>query len=125
MKFRFLVSEGLNSLIAESIGSLDNELINLLENSVWDNRVMKHIHKKAHYLDAEYGSEIEDLCSQLRSAGQGGHAALKRASKQLSTSQMLNFRYRFLEEYQDFLCEFIFSSPMVLSYYKLLPDEDN
>ena len=116
-KFR-LVSEGLNSLIAESIGSLDNELINLLENSVWDNRVIKHIHK-AHYLDAEYGSEIEDLCSQLH-AGQGGHT--KESFETTSTSKCLIFADS--GRMSGLSCEFIFSSPMVLSHYKLLPDED-
>ena len=123
--FRFFVSEGLNSLIIESISSLDDELINLLKISEWDKRVMNHLHNKLNHLDAEYGSEIEHLCSLFRGGGQGGHAALKRASKQLSTSQTANFRYLFLEEYEDFLCEFIFSSPMILSHYNLLPGEDN
>ena len=124
MKFSFSVSEGLNSLILESISSLDEELINLLEISIWDERVIDHLQKKVNYLDLEYLSEIEHLCLFLRSASQGGHASLKSASKLLSTSSTADFRYRFLEEYQDFLCEFIFSSPMVLDFYNLIPDEN-
>jgi len=122
MKTRLEASKALAKLVDESIGSLNEELINLLNEGLWDERVLRHLNKKVHFLETEYAHEIEQLRRYFEANGGDGHTSIKKASKALSQCAELEFRYKFLEEYQDFLCEFIFSAPKVLEYYRLLPD---
>ena len=124
MNIKFEASEGLKSLILESIRSLDEELINLLDESEWDDRVMDHLKKKVQRLDSEYADEIEQLNVHLHGVNNGGHSAVKKSFKQLSRCNMMELKNKFFEEYEDFLCELIFSSPRVLDFYMLLPNKN-